>query len=201
MQTFDDLGLPFPLFRAPISHAAIDPPGACLICGQEAAVRFRRACYQCFRGGKVDHAIDTELGMVRRIDAAKGLTYGIPLGSPGQLADYDLVPHPVDPHFPDERWYSVRVASEYLVELIRTPKYHTWQGESWRFCCRRPCLFLGSLPELAFRAADKPLFEAMAAWLQAPDWDSIAKEKFGCSIYYVFQCPVCNSLRYHQDID
>jgi uncharacterized protein CbrC (UPF0167 family) len=139
--------------------------------------------------------------MVRAKDAIKGLTHGIPLSSPSQFGEYDLVPHRVDPHFPDERWYSVRIASEYLVELVRTPKYHTWQGESWRFCCQRPCVFLGSLPELAFRVSDEPVLDAIVAWLRTPDWDAIAKGRFGSLTYYVFQCPACNSLRYHKDMD
>jgi hypothetical protein len=50
--------------------------------------------------------------LVRPEDAERGMTHGIPLSDPGQLAEYELVPHPVDPSFPDERWYGVKIDIE-----------------------------------------------------------------------------------------
>jgi hypothetical protein len=200
MKTFDDLGMPFPLFRGPVAHACVDPAGDCKVCGKPAELRFFEACYECLRSGSVDHSMDSELGMVRVQDAESGLTYGLPLGIP-QLGNYELVPWPVDPDFPDERWYHVRIDSEYLRELLRTPKYHTWQGAYWKFCCKRPCIFLGSLPAEAFPNSPKSTPEDIAKWFGSPDWGAIANGRFGSWTYYGFQCPVCGSFRYHEDVD
>ena len=112
MNTFDDLQRPFPLFKAPVVHAALDGPGNCTRCNQHAGTRFHDACYDCFRTGEIDSVIDTERGMVTRDDAAAGRTHGIPLNDPSVLAGYQLTQHPVDPRFPDDRWYHVRIDSE-----------------------------------------------------------------------------------------
>ena len=75
MDTFEDLQRPFPLFKAPISDAALDGPGNCLRCGSHAGIRFRDACYDCFRSGEIDMVMDTEFGMVTREDARLGRTH------------------------------------------------------------------------------------------------------------------------------
>ena len=186
--TFADLGMPFPLFLAPTSCAIVDGAGPCGVCGREAKTRFASTCYECFRSGLSDHLLDTELGMVRKEDAEKGLTHGLPLSSPRELPGWeqrDLVPHPVDPRFPDDMWYSVKVESGWLKELIRTPGYHSWQGERWLFCCRQPCAFLGDL-DLAGLVTDDvaDLLEVPAAevrwWIEAIRNGSVASYSFRC---------------------
>lgn len=169
IRTFDRLGMPFPLFRAPVSHACIDKAGSCEVCGGTASIRFEGACYQCFRSADVDNVVDTELGMVRMEDAKNGVTHGIPLGDPSELPGYELVPHSADATFPDEQRFHVRVDSELLLELLRTPKYHTWQGECWQFCC--PCVFLGSLPAGALSSDGGADLDAITAWFRSPRWD------------------------------
>ncbi|TWU22372.1 hypothetical protein Pla52o_34280 [Novipirellula galeiformis] len=200
METFDDLGMPFPLFKAPVAHARTDPAGTCSVCGTPATIRFCDACYQCFRGGKVDNAIDTELGMVRVEDARLGRTHGLPLGNPPVLGNYELIPQPVDPNFPDETWYHVRIDSQHLFEIIRTPDYYSWQGERWQFCCNRPCAFLGTLPAGALPDSESPA-DAIANWFRLPDWDAIGDTDFGPLTFYVFQCVSCGGFRYHEDCD
>ena len=200
METFDDLGMPFPLFLAPASHASTGPAVTCVTCGASASVRFCDACYDCFRSGKAENTIDTELGMVRVEDAVLGRTHGLPLGDPPVLGDYELIAQPVDPNFPDEKWYHVRIDSEHLLEITRTPCYHSWQGERWQFCCKRPCAFLGSLPAGALPGSAFPS-DAIANWFQSPNWDSIGNNDFGSLTYYVFQCVACGGLRFHEDCD
>ena len=200
METFDDLGMPFPLFRAPVSHAATDPAGICDVCGDSSPIRFSEACYNCLRAGKVDTTLDTELGMVRVEDALNGLTHGLPLGNPPVLGDHELVPHPVDPNFPDQTWYHVRIDSEHLLEMLRSPNYHTWQGDNWQFCCKRPCAFLGSLPAGALAESKSPA-DAIADWFRSPNWDAVGNNAFGSLTYYVFQCVSCGGLRHHEDCD
>jgi len=200
MDTFEDLQCPFPLFRAPIAHAAIDGPGACVRCGSQADMRFHDACYGCFRTGEIDTVMDTEFGMVRREDAMHGRTHGIPLNDPSQFVGYELTQHPIDPQFPDERWYHFHIASDYLAELLRTPKYHTWQGERWLFCCHRPMVFHGSLPSDIFASTrDRPSSE-IEAFLNAPDWNRTGGAH-GSHTYYVFRCADCRAVRYHDDCD
>jgi uncharacterized protein CbrC (UPF0167 family) len=142
---FDELGMPFKLFEAPVSSAMVDSAGVrpCAHCKQQATVLFEGACYTCFRGGLAPHTVVTVYGMVRPEDAARGLTHGIPLADPTKLRGCELVAHPVDARFPDEKWYSVRIDSKELIELTRTPGYRSWQGERWQFCCLRPCVFVG----------------------------------------------------------
>lgn len=200
VQTFENVGLPFPLFLAPLAHAIVDPPGSCVVCNEAAPFRFAEACYSCLRAGK-GRTVNTELGMVRPEDAEQGWTHGIPLDNPSQLPDFDLVPHAVDPNFPDEQWYHVRIAPEYLQELIRTPRYHSWQCERWLFCCRRPSAFLGSVPsELILREGRSPI-DSIGEWLPAPDWEAAVSGNFGSHAFYVFRCLECGRIRSYDDCD
>ena len=201
MDTFDDLEKPFPLFNAPIAHAVLDGPGLCIHCKSQAWARFNDACYVCFRSGNIDAVIDTEFGMVTRDDAALGRTHGIPLHDPSSVSGYKLTQHPVDPRFPDDHWYHVHIDSEHLNELLRTPKYHTWQGETWLFCCQRPMEFRGSLPADMFSGDLDSLLSEIGDFLSSPDWQRTTGEGHGSLTYYVFTCPACKVMRYNEDCD
>ncbi len=201
METFDDLQRPFPLFKAPIAHAVLDGPGNCVRCNERAGMRFHNACYSCFRLGEIDAVIDTEFGMVTRDAAIAGHTYGIPLDDPSEITGYQVTQHPVDPRFPTEHWYRVQIDPEHLCELLRTPKYHTWQGESWLFCCGRPMVFRGSLPADIFSNNTDQLLSEMGAFLSAPDWKQTIGDGHGSHTYYAFTCVVCGALRYNDDCD
>lgn len=206
MAKFADLGMDFPLFEAPISEAAIGDGGECVACGTLSTVRFEDACYRCFRDGRVEHTIDTEYGMVGPEEAAAGVTHGLPL-NPAAYRHLELVPHDVDPNFPDERWYGVRFDSADLQELVRTPGYHTWQGERWLFCCRKPSIFIGevtqeNLEELA-RSRGMASSELLAQMLsltlsEAEELLPVAGEGV---VVYAFRCSRCDKLRAHSDCD
>ena len=92
-------------------------------------------CYACLRAGKGAMTKDTEFGMVSWEQASQGITHGIP-GL--KTNDFELVL--IDP---DEEWYGVRMPEEHLFELLRTPAFHTWQGERWLFCCKQPMTYAG----------------------------------------------------------
>ncbi|MCA9185048.1 MAG: CbrC family protein [Pirellulaceae bacterium] len=201
MDTFDDTQRPFPLFKAPIAHAALDGPGECVRCGKHVGTRFQDACYDCFRTGELDTVMDTEFGMVTRDDATAGRTHGIPLNDPSALNGYTLTQHPIDPRFPDDRWYHVHIDPGHLAELLRTPKYHTWQGETWLFCCQRPMVFRGSLPADIFTDDPDLLPSEIEKFLDAPDWKQTVEDGHGSHTYYVFTCSVCGALRHHDDCD
>jgi hypothetical protein len=201
LKTFQDMGLSFPLFLAPAAHAEVDRAGSCEVCGEEVPVLFSKTCYGCFRAGKSTNVVDTELGMVRHEDAEKGLTHGVPLSHPSNLPEYDVVPHPVDPNFPNDRWYHVRIARDYLEELIRTPRYRSIQGERWLFCCRRPCAFLGALPSRLIPKNGISQVEAISEWLRDPDWEKADSRDLDSHIFYLFRCVECGTIRFNDDCD
>jgi hypothetical protein len=194
MPSFADIGMPFPLFAADIQFAQHEEPGSCSICGKRSQIRFSDACYSCFRDWKSDHSIDTELGMVRLDDARAGKTHGLPLRDPGELRGYSVLPHDVDPRFPDETWFSVLVPSELLMELVRTPAYSTWQGECWLFCCSRPSVFVGEFPlrdSTVSKIAD--VFS-----INEKEAGELRRNGGGISTYF-FRCATCGRERGHYD--
>jgi hypothetical protein len=207
LTTFADVGMEFPLFAAPIEDAIVDEPGECSHCGNESELLFNDSCYACFRSGKGSHTVDTEYGMVRPEDAINGCTHGIPL-NPSNLPDLPLVAHAVDPKFPNEHWYSVQFAAADLIELTRTPTYHTWQGERWLFCCTKPSIFLGCLDteKLEVLAAEESTSkEATIASLLSITEDktkwmlrAIEEDRGGL---YLFRCQSCSRLRAHFDME
>ena len=146
--------------------------------------------------------------MVRRDDVDNGMTHGIPLSGPEDLAGYELVPHPVDPNFPDEKWFSVKVDRAELRELTRTPNYHSWQGERWLFCCGRACVFLGelALADLDSLATKKgrSVSEATACVFGASSDESpelLERIKNQSISTYSFRCRSCGRLRAVWDMD
>jgi uncharacterized protein CbrC (UPF0167 family) len=195
--TFDDLGMHFPLWAAPIENAAVERDAPCRHCANASAFTFDGACYACLRADKCDHAKETELGMVRREDAMRGMTHGVPLGSHEKgLAGWELVPHPVDPDFPDEKWVSVRVDKEELLELLRTPSFHSWQDDTWLFCCKKACIFLGDLPsDMRTLAHVEKCFD-----VQEPT-QLLEQIERGSVSTYAFRRRTCDRIRAYFDMD
>ncbi|MEM6927083.1 MAG: CbrC family protein [Myxococcota bacterium] len=192
MCTFDDQGMTFVLFEAPVAEAVTDPPGFCVQCGVRAPLRFGHGfCYACFRAGYADHTINTALGMVRGEDAERGLTHGIPAAREDlEARGWEVVPHPVEPDFPDEQWFSVRVSAADLIELNRTPAYHTWQGEQWQFHCRRPMIYTGSFHGIPDDPEEQAAVEEMIGHPPSPHGST-----------YSFRCQVCGARAAHHDSD
>ncbi len=199
--TFGDLSLPFKLFQAPVAHAVTDAEGICAICGDCAAVRFRGACYRCFRDALGKSVIDTEFGAVNKEFASKGITHGIPISDTGKYADHNLTPHTdLDPDA-DSDWYHFHFDVNDLNELIRTPSYHTWQGETWLFCCRRPMAFRGLIPADVLDPAGSDIASQIESFLAAPNWEiTVPVNKFWHT-YCTFSCKLCGKVRYHEDMD
>jgi len=197
-----DDGYLFPLFEGPLESAVADDAGPCAFCATPSEVRFARACFACFRAGKaVAHVVGTELGMVRAEDAAVGLTHGVPvsLAPPG----HERVDVPAeDGHEP---WVRLRVDAAALNELLRTPRYETWQGESWLFCCQKPMVFMGPMREALLerlREPEQTQEEVVAKLLQVNARDAhrrTAEVLAGRISMYVFRCASCAKRRAHWD--
>jgi uncharacterized protein CbrC (UPF0167 family) len=153
-------------------------------------------CYDCLRAGKAAMTKDTEFGMVSWDHAFRGITHGLP----GLRSDqFEVVP--IDP---DEDWNGVRIPSEHLWELLRTPDFCSWQGETWLFCCRRPMTYLGGWSAVleSLRPADPEaffdgLFESDD---QARHWGPKAFESVSPSLY-IHRCRTCNRCRATWDCD
>jgi hypothetical protein len=200
MDTFDDLHLPFALFKAPLAHASIERGGKCTRCNLPSSCRFCGLCYSCFRNGPIDWARDTELGFITAELANSGMTHGLPLNDPSSIQQYKLTPHPIDPNFPDQIWFHFHVDADLLKELLRTPTYHTWQGDRWLFCCSRPMVFRGSLPADLFHASASGIERGIRVFLESPAWERTAGSH-GSHTLYAFTCGSCGNLRYHEDFD
>lgn len=201
MKMFSEMGYSFPLFQAPVDHAVIDNSSNCTECGKYVDILFSEHCYECFSTGEVDSGMDTEFGFVTLEEANKGWTHGIPLSNPAELSDFKLTAHPIDPNFPDDRWYHVHFEKDDLLELLRTPKYSTWQGESWLFCCKRPMVFRGSIPSSLLEYGSNALDQSIRKFLQNPNWESTMAGDQSSHTVYAFTCDCCEKMRFHEDCD
>jgi uncharacterized protein CbrC (UPF0167 family) len=153
-------------------------------------------CYECLRAGKAALTKDTEFGMVSCDQAFQGVTHG----GPGLRTDqFEVVL--IDP---DEDWYGVRVPSEHLWELLRTPGFNSWQGERWRFCCRRPMTYIDGWPTAleSIRPDDPRAFlEGLIDPNDGPaDWIWEGLESGNVSLY-VYHCQSCGRFRATWDTD
>jgi uncharacterized protein CbrC (UPF0167 family) len=153
-------------------------------------------CDDCLRAGKAAMTKDTEFGLVACDQAFQGVTHGVP----GLQTDqFEVVP--IDP---GEDCSGVRVPSEHLWELLRTPGFHSWQGERWLFCCRRPMIFLGgwcSVMKLLRPADPRAFFEGLIDPDDGPVdrvWEGVGS---GDVCLYVYRCPSCGRHRATWDTD
>ncbi len=111
----------------------------CNSCGEE--IKFPNfdnnknivVCYECLRKGYAALTKDTELGMITHETAMSGITHGVPGLNRPEFETVSL----------DDDWVGVKLSKDIMFELLRTPGYHSWQGEQWLFCCNYPMTYLG----------------------------------------------------------
>lgn len=261
VQTFEQLGIPFPLFAGPVEDA-VDYEGTavCSLCkdrghcftlgigadvvvecprcgganGVDADDRVRncsaceeplsvggdneelRACYTCLRAGRAALTKDTEFGMIRWEDAVRGTTHGVPApqeprrvfqAAPGGtlvVGDAAAATAPDD----NERWTKMKLNPKWMFELLRTPAYSTWQGESWLFHEKAPMVYLGTWGRKEFceHARDgngERLFNEVVDAAPAGSWSGWLGEDrtaHGISVY-VFRAQDGGSIKAHYDMD
>ena len=154
-------------------------------------------CYECLRAGKGAMTKNTEFGMVSWEQAFQGVTHGLP-GLHTDEFERVLVD-------PEDEWYGVRMPSEHLFELLRTPTYTTWQGEDWQFCCKRPMTYIGdwSTVSKALKRGGNPqtLFETIVGSSVLSREVVWARVLEGSISLYVFECKACGRKRSHWDMD
>ena len=227
---FQSLGIPFPLFEAPVAEASdYHGEAACVICRQRATHCFTlgigdnlflpcpschalnsldaddrqdtlcRACghvvpfppisdpmvaicYACLRAGHGAITKDTELGIISWEQTLTGVTHG----APGlDHNDFPLVPL-------EDGWVGARLAPEYMLELLRTPTYSSWQGERWLFCCRAPMVYLGGWSQDEF-SRHAPDGDGEAFFYRIVDSGFPGLWDFDPDVVgiYVFRCQTC----------
>ena len=209
--TFADLGIPFPLFTAPVAEAErYHGVATCGVCKAENVRCFRvyddeanelLACYECVRTDKTNFGVYTELGSIR----GPGCLDAIGIDEGAILAHgFEVLPHPLEPNESD--WHLVHVPEAITLELARTPEFKTWQGCIWLFCCSQPMVYRGAWKEAEFEehAGDKPpgvFFDGVVEDVDAKDmsWPPYAPLE-ECGGPYVFQCKKCRRYRGYHDM-
>ncbi|QQE11146.1 CbrC family protein [Planctomycetota bacterium] len=220
-QTFQDLGIPFPLYQGPVECCPqYKGRGTCDVCKQQAdhcfnlsigcGIRYsldnenwidtsddeKLCCYKCLRQGYASITNDTELGMVSDEQIAQGATHGLP----GPITE-SAIEQGVEAGPPNnDGWRSYKIDPKDILELTRTPNYATWQGERWRYHCGRIMPYIGEWTQKEFNEFSG---DGQKAFLSIVDnshkyaWDSLG----GQVICYMHHCQVCGQLRGYWDCD
>lgn len=158
-------------------------------------------CYNCLRTGRVALTKDTELGMITWESALEGVTHGVP--GMEKFPGYEIVTvaeYEATEFYNAETWYGARLPIAWMWELLRTPAYHTWQGEWWRFCCGRPMIYTGewSAEDFIRHAPDgdgAAYFQAVTDGVER--WDWLVSSALHS---YAFRCPHCGRHAAHCDM-
>lgn len=179
---------------------------SCHQCGEAVAllgdVESEHGCWRCLRAGVWASTVDTEAGMVTPAHALVGRTHGLPfaLGSGVEQLGWPIGP----PN--EDGWRTVSIPSKNLTELVRSPSYVTWQGETWLFHCGDAMRYLGLWGKRDFIRAAKDSEPAelahYAAGIEADSYAELADvgaESHVC--VYMFDCRSCGGFRGHWDCD
>jgi uncharacterized protein CbrC (UPF0167 family) len=200
--TFDELGIPFPLFKGPVDEASeYRGEGRCSICHQNGHVfelgigaEVVVECGKCKKQTVVDaddrstpchlceHTNSVSLGdeafaCYRCLrDGRAALTTDTELGMICWADAERGSTHGLPDGDPNGEWRRRPVDPARMRELLSTPNYTTWQGEGWLFdgdCNPMPYLGCYGRKEFAESRSDR---DAKAAFLAAIGPDSEAEQ-------------------------
>ena len=211
--TFAQLGIPFPLFAAPIDETT-DYVGAkvCKLCGILQPHTFRVdavmiPCSSCnsINALETNSRHDAECSQCKSIvpfpnreDDSIQVCYScLREGKAAIVQDTELGMV----HW--EHFWLCEITPEARNELLRTPGYLSWQDERWLFCCGQPMVYLGDWGRDEFNAQapngdGKLLFDEIVIDREPDMWEL---DEYGESIsYYVFQCSQCQKLSCYWDM-
>lgn len=198
-----EIVVPCPTCNTLVPHMSDNNAGVpCPKCGAEVdypSLCSDLVCYACLRKGRVAYVCDTEYGTDSFEEARHGCTGGFPGLTAADLGNNNFELGPVVDE--EEGWRGVVVNSSLLMELLRTPRYSTWQGDKWMFHCGRVMTFVGAWKRSDFEGAapgrGRPLFVDAIGREQAEAWDYIDS----AASAYVHRCERCGTLRGHIDSD
>jgi uncharacterized protein CbrC (UPF0167 family) len=218
MTTFATLGIPFPLFEAPVDEASeYIGAGHCFACAGEQPHCFELGigaavilpCPNCGTANGLD-ADDREDGRCRSCRAL------VPF--PEVEEENLLVCHAClraghaalkkDTTLGMISWEqaldtdAARPSREAVLELLRTPTYVTIQGEQWELCCERPMVYLGQWTQDEFNAAapdgdGQTLFDEIVEEPEDGLWEDDLHDSAGI---YVFRCAACGRKTANWDV-
>lgn len=230
MTTFADLGIPFPLFEAPVDEASeYAGPGHCFACGSEQPHCFDLGigaavilpCPDCGKTNGLD-ADDGEDGSCRSCRAivpfpeVAGNTLVICYAClrAGQAAltkdttagmlswEEALDAAAPSDSAAESQQHGADDHPEALPELLRTPGYVSIQGERWELCCERPMIYLGQWTQAEFDAA-APDGDGQALFddiVQEPEDDLWEDDLHDSAGIYVFRCGACGRKTANWDV-
>ena len=169
-------------------------------------------CFRCIKEQGGYCWKETGFGNVNEDSLLSGITDGIPGLTEADVSELVVVNENWnDTDILEDRVVSrgVRIAPEYLRQLLMTPQFHSWQGEIWLFCCKRPMIFIGywfdavrvlnpidkgELFREIYQTAD-PTYATLYE-----DWSAASRLFEGSDPeMYVFRCPKCERLRCYID--
>lgn len=242
MTTFSDIGIPFPLYKAPIEtcpnysgeqyccltnkkqeHCFRLGVGGyvkmrCPKCTgelylQPVADRFRaKTCFHCgapapgpiadkdnpfvsydaLRAGQAIFTKDTSYGMISWEQLLSGWTNGVPDG------DFSGIKTKTT----DDGWTQVKLPSDVIEELTRTPNFSSWQGDIWLFNGVRPLVYAGEWTRQDFISrtpagiSPRDYFISVIDGADSKLWDHV--ENICC---YVFRDPLTGNYAGYFDMD
>jgi len=210
--TFQDLGISFSLYKAPIKEASgYRGLGTCSICHTPQQHLFDAeeygkedsevtACHSCLKAGKAIIVKDTEYGLITSEQIDTLMTHPVPMSKEEMnKSGFEEVIVEEDEDF--GVWVSRKLTKNIVTELASTPNFISWQGERWLFCCQHPMTYKGvwKIEDFHKNAPNngKQFFETIVEDIEEGLWD----EKFGdCVTYYVFECKKCKRLRVYWDM-
>lgn len=186
METFEDLGLPFPLFLGSVDTALeYEESAPCCLCGAGEGPAFRLA-----EGAEL--LVDCpDCGARAALDAGERPDWvcacgqqPFPWTADELFCCYDCLREGLVWLHKDTEGMAL---PEDLLELRRTPAFTTWQEWPWPFCCRRPMIYLATTDE---EGLGDHLPDVQLDW-EGPEGDDYS--------IYLFQCQVCRAHRMEWD--
>jgi uncharacterized protein CbrC (UPF0167 family) len=217
-ETFADLGIPFPLFEAPVDDASgYIGTAACLLCGARGrhcfelgvGVQVVVGCKRCGAQNGLDASEDTvepcrscgaPVQFLLDSDEEAAVCYQCLRAGEAAIVK-DTASGMVDW---DEANEGTTAPKELLIELVRTPGYTTWQGEQWQYCCDRPMVYIGTWGQEDFEE-HAPNGDGRAFFLDIVDeadgelWED--RQMDAAITVYVFRCLNCGNYKAHWDMD
>lgn len=186
METFEDLGMPFPLFSGSVDDALeFEESASCCLCGAQEVPAFHL-------GEGADLVVDCpDCGQRAVLSAGERPDWicgcgerSFPFAEEELYCCYECLRAGYAWLHKDTEGLAL---PEDLLELRSTPSFTTWQEWPWPFCCQRPMIYLVTTD-----------LEGLDEYLPGAelDWQEPAGQDYGI---YLFRCQQCQAQRLEWD--